>query len=76
MNQTIVLTEKQQDMLYGVAQRLSNNAIVLDFFCDNQPEIMELMNIIPIVKCIKDDADILFSQVIKIVYDPTALESD
>ncbi|MBQ9688566.1 hypothetical protein IJV79_02895 [bacterium] len=67
------LPDEKQDMFYGVAQRLSSNATVLDFFCDNQPEIMELMNITPIVKSIKDDADKLFSEIINIVYEPQHL---
>lgn len=59
MSEDFTITEKDFKNICKWAENVYNMAVVLDYFCYNQPEIEELYNITPIVKHLRQDADSL-----------------
>ena len=41
------------------SENIYNTAVVIDYFVANQPEIEECYNLAPVVKHLRNDADIL-----------------
>ena len=40
-------------------ENIYNTAVVIDYFVSNQPEIEECYNLAPVVKHLRNDADVL-----------------
>lgn len=53
------ITQKEFKQLSKWAENIYNIAVVIDYFCENQPEIEELYNLVPVVKSLRRDADVL-----------------
>lgn len=51
--------EKEFNKISKLSENIYNTIIVVNYFCENQPEIEELNNLAPIIKNLKHDADIL-----------------
>lgn len=60
---------KEFRQLEKLADEIYNTCVVLEYFCVNQREIEELYNISPIVKTLRQNADILNSIFINFVKD-------
>ena len=41
------------------SENIYNTAVVIDYFVANQPEIEECYNLAPVVKLLRNDADVL-----------------
>lgn len=54
---------KQEDFekLEKLTENIYNMLVVIDYFCKNQDEIEELRNITPILKNLRQEADILYA---------------
>ena len=59
MVEDYTISQKDFKNISKWAENVYNLAVVLDYFCYNQPEIEELYNITPIVKYLRQDADSL-----------------
>jgi len=53
------LTDKEFKRLSELSNNIYNTAILIKYFCVNQPEIEELNNLTPTVKYLTKEADIL-----------------
>jgi len=53
------ITQKEFKKLEKLSENIYNTSVVVDYFCQNQPEIEELNNLAPIVSNLKKDADVL-----------------
>jgi len=53
------ITQKEFKELSKWAENIYNTAVVIDYFVANQPEIEECYNLAPIVKQLRNDADVL-----------------
>ncbi len=53
------ITQKEFNTLSKWAENIYNIAVVIDYFCENQPEIEELYNLAPVVKSLRRDADVM-----------------
>jgi len=53
------ITQKEFKKLEKLSENIYNTSVVIDYFCQNQPEIEELNNITPIVSNLRKDADFL-----------------
>lgn len=53
------ITQKEFRQLSKWADNIYNTAVVIDYFCEKQPEIEELYNLAPVVKSLLRDADVL-----------------
>lgn len=42
-----------------MAENIYNIAVIVDYFVSNQPEIEELYNLAPVIKNLRDNADLL-----------------
>ena len=42
-----------------MSENIYNTAVVIDYFCANQPEIEELNNLSPIITNLRKDADVV-----------------
>ncbi len=51
------ITQKEFKKLSRLAENIYNTVIVVNYFCENQPEIEELCNLTPVVKNLLKDAD-------------------
>lgn len=53
------ITEKDFQKISKWAENIYNTAVVVDYFVSNQPEIEELYNLAPVIKNLRDNADLL-----------------
>ena len=53
------ITPKEFKQLRKRSENIYNTAVVIDYFVSNQPEIEECYNLAPVVKHLRNDADIL-----------------
>lgn len=53
------ITQKEFKKLKKLSENIYNTAVVIDYFCQNQPEIEELNNLTPIVSNLRKNADVL-----------------
>ena len=53
------ITTKEFKQLSKWSENIYNTAVVIDFFVSNQQEIEECYNLAPVVKHLRNDADVL-----------------
>ena len=53
------ITQKESKQLSKWSENIYNIAVVIDYFVANQPEIEECYNLAPIIKHLRNDADVL-----------------
>ena len=53
------ITPKEFKQLSNWSDNIYNTAVVIDYFVANQPEIEECYNLAPVVKQLRNDADVL-----------------
>lgn len=53
------ITEKEFKKISKWAESIYNIAVIVDYFVNNQPEIEECYNLVPVVKNLRDNADLL-----------------
>ena len=53
------ITQKEFKKLEKLSENIYNTSVVMNYFCQNQPEIEELNNFAPIVTNLRKDADVL-----------------
>ena len=53
------ITPKEFKQLSKWAEEVYNIAVVVDYFVSNQPEIEELYNLAPVIKNLRQKADLL-----------------
>ena len=53
------ITDKEFKKISKWAENIYNIAVVIDYFVANQPEIEELYNLAPVIKNLRQNADIL-----------------
>lgn len=50
---------KEFKQLSKWSENIYNTAVVIDYFVANQPEIEECYNLVPVIKHLRNDADVL-----------------
>lgn len=58
------LEKKEIDKFTRNAARMYNTVVVLCYFCNEQPEIEELSNIVPIVNYLRRESDNLYAELL------------
>lgn len=53
------ITEKEFKKISKWAENIYNTTVIIDYFVANQPEIEELYNLAPVIKNLRDNADLL-----------------
>lgn len=53
------ISEQEFKKISKWAEDVYNTAVVIDYFVANQPEIEECYNLAPVVKHLRNDADVL-----------------
>lgn len=53
------ITPKEFKQLSKLSENIYNTTIIIDYFVANQPEIEECYNLAPVVKHLRNDADVL-----------------
>ena len=53
------ITPKEFKQLSKRSENIYNTAVVIDYFVANQPEIEECYNLAPVIKHLRNDADVL-----------------
>ena len=53
------ITPKEFKQLSKLADEVYNIAVVVDYFVANQPEIEECYNLAPVIKALRQNADLL-----------------
>ena len=53
------ITPKEFKQLSKRSDNIYNTAVVIDYFVANQPEIEECDNLAPVIKHLRNDADVL-----------------
>ena len=53
------ITSKKFKQLSKWSENIYNTAVVIDYFVANQPEIEECYNLAPVIKHLRNDADVL-----------------
>ena len=53
------ITNKEFKQLSKWSENIYNTAVVIDYFVANQPEIEECYNLAPVIKHLRNDADVL-----------------
>ena len=53
------ITEKEFKKISKLAKKAYNIAVIVDYFVSNHPEIEECYNLAPVIKNLKDNADLL-----------------
>ena len=53
------ITPKEFMQLSKWSENIYNTAVVIDYFVANQPEIEECYNLAPVIKHLRNDADVL-----------------
>lgn len=55
----INITTKEFNQLSKWSENIYNTVVVIDYFVGNQPKIEECYNLVPIVKHLRNDGDVL-----------------
>ena len=53
------ISEQEFKQLSKWSENIYNTAVVIDYFVANQPEIEECYNLAPVIKHLRNDADVL-----------------
>lgn len=53
------ITNKEFKQISKWAENVYNIAVIIDYFVSNQPEIEECYNLAPVIKNLRDNADLL-----------------
>ena len=53
------ITPKEFQQLSKWSENIYNTAVIIDFFVANKPEIEECYNLAPVIKSLRDNADLL-----------------
>ncbi len=53
------ITNKEFKKISKLAEKAYNIAVIVDYFVSNHPEIEECYNLAPVIKNLKDNADLL-----------------
>ena len=53
------ITEKEFKQISKCAENVYNITVIIDYFVSNQPEIEECYNLAPVIKNLRDNADLL-----------------
>ena len=53
------ITDKQFKLISKWAENVYNIEVFIDYFVSNQPEIEECYNLAPVIKSLRDNADLL-----------------
>ena len=53
------ITEKEFKQISKWAESIYNIAVIVDYFVNNQPEIEECYNLAPVIKNLRENADLL-----------------
>ncbi len=53
------ITNKEFKQISKWAENVYNIVVIIDYFVSNQPEIEELYNLAPVIKNLRDNADLL-----------------
>ena len=53
------ITEKEFKKISKWAENIYNITVIVDYFVINQPEIEECYNLAPVIKSLRDNADLL-----------------
>ena len=53
------ITEKEFKRISKWAENIYNITVIIDYFVSNQPEIEELYNLAPVIKTLRQNADLL-----------------
>ena len=53
------ITNKEFKQISKLAENVYNIAVIVDYFVSNQPEIEECYNLAPVVKHLRNNADVL-----------------
>jgi len=53
------ITPKDFKQLSKWSENIYNTAVVIDYFVANQPEIEECYNLAPVIRCLRNEADLL-----------------
>ena len=53
------ITEKEFNKISKWAENIYNITVIIDYFVANQPEIEELYNLAPVIKNLRQNADLL-----------------
>ena len=53
------ITPKEFNQLSKWSENIYNTAVVIDYFVANQPEIEQFYNLAPVIKHLRNDADVL-----------------
>lgn len=53
------ITNKEFKQISKWAENVYNIAVIVDYFVSNQPEIEECYNLAPVIKNLRDNADLL-----------------
>jgi len=53
------ITDKEFKKLEKLSDNIYNALVVVDYFCQNQKEIEELYNLLPIINNLRSDADLI-----------------
>ena len=60
MEETVYnITEKEFKQISKWAENIYNITVIIDYFVANQPEIEECYNLAPVIKHLRNDADVL-----------------
>ena len=53
------IADKEFKQISKWAENVYNIAVIVDYFVSNQPEIEECYNLAPVIKSLRDNADLL-----------------
>ena len=53
------ITQKKFKQLAKWSKNIYDMAVIIDYFVANQPEIKECYNLVPVIKHLRNDADVL-----------------
>ena len=53
------ITPKEFKQLSKLVENIYNTAVVIDYFVANQPDIEECYNLVPVIKHLRNNADVL-----------------
>ena len=53
------ITPKEFKQINKLAENVYNIAVIVDYFVSNQPEIEECYNLTPVIKNLRENADLL-----------------
>ena len=53
------ISKKEFKQISKLAENIYNIAVIIDYFVLNQPEVEELYNLAPVIKNLRENADLL-----------------